>query len=89
MKRLRDYLDHGFLGLDNNTAERSMRGGGIGRKSYMFMGSERSGKSAAIVYTLMETATLNNIAPQAWLTDVLIRIADHKINRVDDFLPWN
>ena len=89
MKRLRDYLDHGFLELDNNTAERSMRGIAIGRKNYMFVGSERGGKSAAIIYTLMETAKLNNIDPQAWLTDVLTRIADHKINRIDELLPWN
>ena len=89
VKRLRDYLDHGFLELDNNTAERSMRGIAIGRKNYMFVGSERGGKSAAIIYTLMETAKLNNIDPQAWLTDVLTRIADHKINRIDELLPWN
>jgi transposase len=88
-KRLRDYLDHGFLELDNNTAERAMRGIAIGRKNYMFVGSERGGKSAAIIYTLMETAKLNNIDPQAWLTDVLTRIADHKINRIDELLPWN
>ena len=89
MKRLRGYLDHGFLELDNNTAERSMRGIAIGRKNYMFVGSERGGKSAAIIYTLMETAKLNNDDPQAWLTDVLTRIADHKINRTDELLPWN
>jgi transposase len=51
--------------------------------------SESSGKFAAIIYTLMETAKLNNIDPQAWLTDVLTRIADHKINRIDELLPWN
>ncbi|WGI21224.1 IS66 family transposase [Amylibacter sp. IMCC11727] len=89
MKRLRDYLDHGFLELDNNTAERSMRGIAIGRKNYMFMGSERGGQSAAIIYTLMETAKLNNVDPQEWLTDVLTRIANHKINRIDELLPWN
>ena len=89
MKRLRGYLDHGFLELDNNTAERSMRGIAIGRKNYMFVGSERGGKSAAIIYTLIETAKLNNVDPQAWLTDTLSRIADHKINRIDELLPWN
>jgi transposase len=55
----------------------------------MFVGSERGGKSAAIIYTLMETAKLNNIDPQAWLTDVLTRIDDHKINRIDELLPLN
>jgi hypothetical protein len=89
VKRLRGYLDHGFLELDNNTAERSMRGIAIGRKNYMFVGSERGGKSAAIIYTLIETAKLNNVDPQAWLTDTLSRIADHKINRIDELLPWN
>ena len=53
------------------------------------MGSERGGKSAAIIYTLMETAKLNNIDRQAWLTDVLTHIADYKINRIDELLPWN
>jgi transposase len=89
IKRLRCYFDHGFLELDNNTAERSMRGIAIGRKNYMFVGSERGGKSAAIIYTLIETAKLNSIDPQAWLTDTLSRIADHKINRIDELLPWN
>ena len=58
-------------------------------KSYMFVGSERGGKSAAIIYTLIETAKLNSVDPQAWLTDTLSRIADHKINRIDELLPWN
>ena len=61
----------------------------LGRKNYLFMGSERGGKSAAIAYTLIETAKLNGVDPQAWLTDVLARIADHKINRIDELLPWN
>ena len=65
MKRLRGYLDHGFLELDNNTAERSMRGIAIGPKNYMFVGSERGGKSAAVIYTLIETAKLNGVNPQA------------------------
>ena len=89
IKRLRGCLDNGFLELDNNTAERSMRGIAIGRKNYMFVGSERGGKSAAIIYTLIETAKLNGVDPQAWLTDTLSRIADHKINRIDELLPWN
>lgn len=65
MKRLRGYLDHGFLELDNNTAERSMRGIAIGRKNYMFVGSKRGGKSGAIIYTLIETAKLNGVNTQA------------------------
>lgn len=89
MKKLRPWLDHGFLELDNNTAERSMRPIALGRKNYLFMGSERGGRSAAIAYTLIETAKLNGVDPQAWLTDVLTRIADHKINRIDELLPWS
>ncbi len=88
MKKLRPWLDHGFLELDNNTAERSIRPIALGRKNYLFMGSEGGGKSAAIAYTLIETAKLNGVDPQAWLTDTLGRIADHKITRIDELLPW-
>jgi transposase len=88
LKRLRPYLDHGNLELDNNTAERSMRAIAVGRKNYLFMGSEGGGKAAAIAYTLIETAKLNGVDPQAWLTDTLARVADHKINRIDELLPW-
>ena len=79
---------YGFLKLDNNTAERSIRPIALGRKNYLFMGSESGGKSAAIAYTLIETAKLNGIDPQAWLTNVLSRIADHKITRIDELMPW-
>jgi len=89
MKKLRPYLDHGFLELDNNTAERSMRPIALGRKNYLFMGSENGGTSAAIVYTPIETANLNDVDPQAWLIDTLDRIADHKITRIDELLPWH
>jgi hypothetical protein len=89
MARLRPYLDHGILEIDNNTAERAMRSVALGRKNYLFVGSQTGGKSAAIAYTLIETAKLNGVDPQAWLADTLGRIADHKINRIDDLLPWN
>ena len=88
LKRLRPYLDHGILEIDNNTAERAMRGVAIGRKNWLFAGSEGGGKAAAIAYTLIETAKLNGVDPQAWLTDTLARIADHKINRIAELLPW-
>ena len=65
-----------------------MRTIAVGRKNYLLMGSEAGGKSAAIAYSLIETAKLNGVEPQAWLTDVLSRIADHKINRIDELLPW-
>ena len=61
----------------------------LGRKNWRFAGSERGGASAATVYTLIETAKLNGVDPQAWLTHVLARIADHKITRIDELLPWH
>ena len=89
MKRLRPYLDHGILELDNNTAERAMRSVAVGRKNYLFVGSLTGGRAAAIAYTLIETAKLNGVDPQAWLADTLARIPDYKITRVDELLPWN
>ena len=88
LKKLRPYLDHGFLEIDNNSAERAMKPVAIGRKNYLFVGSESGGKAAAIAYTLIETAKLNGVDPQAWLTWVLGRIADQKITRLDDLMPW-
>lgn len=61
----------------------------IGRKNWMYEGSERGGKAMAIAFTLIETAKPNGFGPQAWFTDVFGRIADHKINRIDELLPWN
>jgi len=88
MDRLRHYLDYGILELDNNAAERGMRAIALGRKNYLFVGSEAGGKAAAIAYTLIETAKLNAVDPHAWLADTLARIPDYKINKVDDLLPW-
>lgn len=87
MKRLRPYLQHGFLEVDNNAAERAMRAIAIGRKNWLFAGSKRGGRSAATAYTLIETAKLNDVDTQVWLTDVLGRIADHKVNRIDELVP--
>ena len=84
MPKTRPYLDNGFLELDNNTAERAMKPVAIGRKNWMFAGSQRGGNSMAIAFTLIETAKLNGVDPQAWLTWVLERVADHKINRLDE-----
>ncbi len=88
MERLRPYLDNGILELDNNAAERGMRAIALGRKNYLFVGSEAGGKAAAIAYTLIETAKLNAVDPLAWLADTLARIPDYKITKVDDLLPW-
>ena len=88
MVRMRPYLAHGILELDNNTAERGMRAIALGRKNYLFVGSEAGGNAAAIAYTLIETAKLNAVDPHAWLADTLARIPDYKITKVDDLMPW-
>jgi transposase len=82
-------FDDGRLSLDNNPAERALRGVAIGRKNYLFAGSDRGGERAATMYSLIETAKLNGLDPEAYLRDVLARIADHPINRIADLLPWN
>jgi transposase len=89
MPKARPYLGNGILELDNNCVERAMKPVAIGRKNWTFAGSEGGGKAMAIAYTLIETAKLNGVDPQAWLTDVLARIADHKITRLDELLPWH
>ena len=89
MPKARGYLSDGQLELDNNTCERSIRPIALGRKNYLFMGSIGGGKAAAIAYTLIETAKMNDVDPEAWLTWVLQRLPDHKINRIDDLMPWN
>ena len=88
MPKARPYLENGHLELDNNTAERAVKPVAIGRKNWMFAGSEGGGKAMAIAFTLIETAKLNNVDPQAWLTWVLDQIADHKITRLGERLPW-
>ncbi len=88
MPKARPYLKNGHLELDNNIAERAVKPVAIGRKNWMFAGSEGGGKAMAIAFTLIETAKLNDVDPQAWLTWVLAQIADHKITRLDELLPW-
>ena len=83
------FLNDGRICISNNAAERALRGIALGRKAWLFAGSERGGERAAVMYTLIQTAKLNNIDPQAWLADVLDRIADHPIARLDELLPWN
>ena len=73
----------------NNAAERALRGLALGRKLWLFAGSDRGGDRTAIMYTLICTAKLNDIDPQAWLADVLKRIAEHPAQRLDELLPWN
>jgi transposase len=82
------YRDDGRLEIDNNAAERALRGVALGRKNYLFAGSDKGGERAAAIYSLTETATLNGLDPEAYLRDVLARIADHPINRIEELLPW-
>ncbi|MER8627873.1 IS66 family transposase [Mesorhizobium sp. M1143] len=83
------FLDDGRICITNNAAERALRCVPLGRKAWLFCGSDRGGQRAAVIYALIGTAKLNNVDPQAWLTDVLHRIAEHPANRLDDLLPWN
>jgi transposase len=83
------FVDDGRICLSNNAAERALRGIALGRKSWLFAGSDRGGERAAVMLTLIQTAKLNNVDPQAWLAEVLARIADHKIHSLDQLLPWN
>jgi transposase len=83
------FLDDGRICLSNNAAERALRGIALGRRSWLFAGSDRGGERAAAIYTLIATAKLNRLDPQAWLADVLRRIADHPASRLDELLPWN
>jgi transposase len=83
------FLDDGRICLTNNAAERALRGLALGRKSWLFAGSERGAERAAIMYTLIQTARLNHVDPQAWLADILARIADTPQTRLAELLPWN
>jgi transposase len=83
------FLEDGRICLTNNTAERALRGIALGRKSWLFAASDRGGERAAVMYTLIHTARLNDVDPHAWLADVLARINDHNIQKLDQLLPWN
>jgi transposase len=82
------YISNGRLEMSNNAAERAMKPPVLGRKNYLFCGSDAGGKRAACMYTIIETCRMNGIDPQAYLTDILARIADHPIHRIDNLLPW-
>jgi transposase len=86
---LQTYIHDGRVEIDNNAAERAMRPVALGRKNYLFAGSDRGGEAAATFYSLIETAKLNTLNPQEYLADMLERIADHPINRIDELLPQN
>ena len=83
------FLEDGRVCLSNNAAERGLRGIALGRKSWLFCGSDRGGQRAAAMYSLVVSAKMNGVDPQAWLADVLARIAMHPVHRLDELLPWN
>jgi transposase len=83
------FLDDGRLCMTNNAAERALRGIAVGRHNWTFAGSDAGGRRAAAIYTLIESAKLNDVDPQAWLTDLLTRLQDHPAKRIDELLPWN
>ena len=83
------FLEDGRVCLSNNAAERGLRGIALGRKSWLFCGSDRGGQRAAAMYSLIVTAKMNGVDPQAWLADVLSRIATHPAHRLDELAPWN
>jgi transposase len=83
------FLDDGRLCMTNNAAERALRCIAVGRNNWTFAGSDAGGRRAAAIYRLIETAKLNDVDPQAWLTDVLARLQDHPAKRIAELLPWN
>ena len=83
------FLQDGRVCRSKNAAERGLRGIALGRKSWLFCGSDRGGRRAAAMYSLIVTAKMNRVDPQAWLADVLARIAAHPAHRLGELLPWN
>jgi hypothetical protein len=83
------FRDDGRVCITNNAAERALCGIALGRKSWLFAGSDRGGERAVSIYSLIVTAKLNDIDPQAWLSDVFVRIAEHPVRKLDELLSWN
>jgi len=89
LKKLEVYLDNGHLEIDNSAAERSMKNLAVGKKNWLFAGSDKGGHRAATIFSLIETAKLNNVNPQSWLTHVIDVIQDYPNKQIEDLLPWN
>ena len=83
------YVDSGQLEIDNNAAERALRVVALGRKNFLFAGSDAGGERAAAIYSLLGSAKLNGLDPEIYLHHVLERIADHPISKIHELLPWN
>jgi hypothetical protein len=83
------FLSDGRICRSNNAAERAIRSLALARRNWLFAGSDRGGQRAAVMYSLITTAKMNNIDPQAWLADILARIADHPAHRIDERMPSN
>ena len=88
-KALTRYADDGRLEIDNNAAERALRTVALGRKNYLFAGSDSGGERAAAIYSLIGSAKLNGLDPELYLRSVLTRIATHPVSRIAELLPWN
>ncbi len=86
---LKRYLSDGKIEIDNNAAERAMRSVALGRKNWLFAGSDAGGETAASLYTITETAKLNGVNPWLYLRHVLAKIQDHNAQKIADLLPWN
>lgn len=88
-KALLRFLDNGQIEIDNNAAERAMRSIAIGRKNWLFAGSDKGGENAAIIYSIIETAKMNKINPWKYLQKVLEIMQDYNSNKLEELLPWN
>ena len=86
---LQRFAQDGLIEIDNNAAERALRCVALGRRNYLFTGSDIRGERAAAVYTLIGTAKLNGLDPEAYMRSVFERIAEYPVNQLDDLLPWN